>query len=261
MPLSPVLPGTPAPGSLRRMSRRTPSRRQRGALGLALAVVAGCGSAGGGDAFAPPGPTPAGVPVAGATAATLALTAAGGALASADGRLVLEIPPGAAPALQRVTVLAISNNAPHGLGPAYRVGPAAAALSAPVPAPHRVPSGAVAQGSAGRHPGPPVQATQAPPASQTPAPPPERVHADPTAAVSTAVHTGPPVVHAYAALVTQDVVSEHGAPQRWSSHVISIAPFWIIVQSTVKSPVARSAVVASDVPGVTPSAQPGVATP
>src|SRR5689334_1468389 len=57
---------------------------------------------------------------------------AGGSLASGDGVLTLTVPAGAVDADTDFTITPISNTAPGGQGSAYRVGPDAVVLLAPV---------------------------------------------------------------------------------------------------------------------------------
>ncbi len=56
----------------------------------------------------------------------------GGTLVSADGRLTLEVPPGALQASRLLSIAPITNQAPGGVGVAYRLGPDGTAFSAPV---------------------------------------------------------------------------------------------------------------------------------
>ncbi len=64
-------------------------------------------------------------------AATATIGPAGGTLASADGRLVLTVPPGAVPAPTAFSIQPITNSAPGGIGSAYRLGPAGTSFSSP----------------------------------------------------------------------------------------------------------------------------------
>ena len=56
----------------------------------------------------------------------------GGTLVSADGRLTLEVPAGALQTSQLLSITPITNQAPGGVGVAYRLGPDGTAFSAPV---------------------------------------------------------------------------------------------------------------------------------
>ena len=56
----------------------------------------------------------------------------GGTLQSADGRISIEVPSGALPASQKITIQSISNETPGGKGLAYRLGPDGQVFNAPV---------------------------------------------------------------------------------------------------------------------------------
>jgi hypothetical protein len=63
--------------------------------------------------------------------ATASIGPAGGTLGSQDGNLILTIPPGAVPAAISFTIEPITNEAPGGVGGAYRLGPEGQAFAAP----------------------------------------------------------------------------------------------------------------------------------
>lgn len=99
----------------------------------ALLAACGGGSGGGGDTPPPstgPVPTavgqPAGAPV------TRTLGTGGGTLMSADGRLIVNVPPGALIDTTTISIQPITNHAPHGLGLAYRLGPEGLTFEQPV---------------------------------------------------------------------------------------------------------------------------------
>ncbi|BDG09246.1 hypothetical protein [Anaeromyxobacter paludicola] len=111
-------------------ARSASPRRLAGLLLLpALLAAAGCGSKSAAGATRPV-PVGAGSPAGAAVAATL--DGRGGSISSADGRLTLHVPPGALAASTTVSVQAITNTAPRGLGAAYRLEPAGARFAAPV---------------------------------------------------------------------------------------------------------------------------------
>lgn len=58
--------------------------------------------------------------------------AAGGRLVSADGRLTVQVPPGALPAMTKISIQAIGNHSPGGRGMGYRLLPEDLAFTAPV---------------------------------------------------------------------------------------------------------------------------------
>lgn len=102
----------------------------------AVALVCAAASCGGSETPAPPLPaneialTPVGTATGDAVQAMVPAT--GGTLVSADGRLTLEVPAGALPTSQLLTIQPITNQAPGGVGVAYRLGPEGTAFSAPV---------------------------------------------------------------------------------------------------------------------------------
>ena len=77
-----------------------------------------------------PEPTPVGIPM--GPAMNVRIGPAGGTAASADGNLSVTIPAGALATDTTVSVQAITNNAPGGLGTAYRLGPSGMRFSSPV---------------------------------------------------------------------------------------------------------------------------------
>src|SRR5687768_430852 len=94
-------------------------------LGVATVLATGCSSD---EPAGPPGTngnggTPTAVGIAMGAPSELTIGAAGGRLASSDGKLTLVIPPGALASDTRITIQPISNNAPLGLGTAYRFTP------------------------------------------------------------------------------------------------------------------------------------------
>lgn len=62
----------------------------------------------------------------------LVVPATGGSLVSADGRLTVSVPPGALPALTKISIQAISSHAPGGRGMGYRLLPEGLSFTAPV---------------------------------------------------------------------------------------------------------------------------------
>lgn len=77
-----------------------------------------------------PEPTPIGIPVGPPTTATIGT--AGGTIASSDGKLSITIPAGDLATDTTISVQGITNNAPGGLGTAYRLGPRGMHFSSPV---------------------------------------------------------------------------------------------------------------------------------
>ncbi len=77
-----------------------------------------------------PDPTPVGTPVGTATTATIGPS--GGSVQSSDGKLSVNIPAGILSADTTISVQPIVNNAPGGLGTAYRLGPSGVHFSGPV---------------------------------------------------------------------------------------------------------------------------------
>ncbi len=77
-----------------------------------------------------PEPTPIGIPLGSPTTATIG--AAGGTITSSDGTVSVTIPAGVLAADTTISVQAITNNAPGGLGTAYRLGPSGMHFSSPV---------------------------------------------------------------------------------------------------------------------------------
>jgi hypothetical protein len=143
------------------------TKHWRGACALAnlfsaVALIAGCG--GGSDATgpapiggapapapapapvpppapapSPPAPAPAPAPIARTTAGdpeglptSATIGAAGGALASSDGRLRISIPAGALAADTTISIQPITATAPGAVGPGYRLGPEGLAFAKPV---------------------------------------------------------------------------------------------------------------------------------
>ena len=102
----------------------------------AVALVCAGSSCGGSQTHAPPLPpneiavTPVGAAAGEAVQAMVPAT--GGTLVSADGRLTLDVPAGALPTSQLLSIQPITNQAPGGVGVAYRLGPEGTAFSAPV---------------------------------------------------------------------------------------------------------------------------------
>ncbi|HOA13370.1 MAG TPA: hypothetical protein PLB35_07340 [Myxococcota bacterium] len=92
------------------------------ALFLIVAMASGCGGDGNGNPDLLPSATPAGTVVPGRQAVST-IGAAGGNLASVDGRLLVKIPAGALAADTTITIDEISNQAHGGLGNAFRIGP------------------------------------------------------------------------------------------------------------------------------------------
>lgn len=96
--------------------------------GAACGPTGSGGGGGGGSGFPQPGPS--GDPI--GESSTQTLDGAGGAFASFDGFLVVEVPPGAAPASTSVTVQEVTNLAPGGVGPAWKLGPEGTLFAKPV---------------------------------------------------------------------------------------------------------------------------------
>jgi len=104
---------------------------------LAASALAGCGPSksdggggggGGGSGFPQPGEP--GIPIGEPTSEPLPPN--GGALASPDGFLFVDVPPGAVPAGAQFTVQEVTNLAPGGIGPAWRLGPEGTTFVAPI---------------------------------------------------------------------------------------------------------------------------------
>ena len=103
---------------------------------LAAASLAGCGPSksdgggggGGGSGFPQPGFP--GTPIGDPTVEPVAPT--GGVLASPDGFLFVEVPPGAVPAGAQFTVQEVTNLAPGGIGPAWKLGPEGTTFPVPI---------------------------------------------------------------------------------------------------------------------------------
>jgi hypothetical protein len=95
---------------------------------VALAAAGGCGS----KAKRAQRPTPAGAgtPLGGPVSRVVG--ADGATIASADGRLTLQIPPGAVAAGTTVSIQEITNTAPGGIGSAFRLEPSGTTFAAPV---------------------------------------------------------------------------------------------------------------------------------
>ncbi len=102
----------------------------------AAAALTGCGPSkpddggggGGGSGFPQPGLP--GVPIGEPTIEPVDPT--GGVLASPDGHLFVEVPPGAVPAGAQFTVQELTNLAPGGIGPAWRLGPEGTTFPVPI---------------------------------------------------------------------------------------------------------------------------------
>lgn len=114
-------------------------RMSRATLLLVAAMQVGCGggSAGGsGTGSAPQQSAPAPKPTAQGTANGVASTAVvgteGGAVASADGRLLITVPAGALDRLTTITIQPITNHAHGGVGAAFRLTPEGSQFSKPV---------------------------------------------------------------------------------------------------------------------------------
>ncbi|MGA8892725.1 MAG: fibronectin type III domain-containing protein [Anaeromyxobacteraceae bacterium] len=104
---------------------------------FAAALLAGCGTSksdggggggGGGSGFPQPGVpgTPIGDPT------SEPVPPAGGAVGSPDGFLLVEVPPGAVPQGAQFTVQEVTNLAPGGTGPAWRLGPEGTTFPVPI---------------------------------------------------------------------------------------------------------------------------------
>ena len=103
---------------------------------LAALALAGCGPSksdgggggGGGSGFPQPGlpGTPIGEPT------SDPVPPAGGAVGSPDGFLLVEVPPGAVPQGAQFTVQEVTNLAPGGTGPAWRLGPEGTTFPVPI---------------------------------------------------------------------------------------------------------------------------------
>jgi hypothetical protein len=108
-----------------------PARRLVVCAALAAAAAA-CGptasSGGGGSGFPQPGP--AGTPIGDPTVQPVAQP--GGLLASPDGFLVVDVPAGATAAPVQFTVQEVTNLAPGGVGPAWKLGPEGTAFAKPI---------------------------------------------------------------------------------------------------------------------------------
>jgi hypothetical protein len=102
---------------------------------FAAVLLAGCGTSksddggggggGGGSGFPQPGApgTPIGEPT------SQPVAPSGGAVGSPDGFLFVDVPPGAVPAATQFTVQEVTNLAPGGVGPAWRLGPEGTAFA------------------------------------------------------------------------------------------------------------------------------------
>lgn len=115
------------------MSRHAPHRLSLAAALCLLALAGGCG--GGASTPTPPpaleiAVTPAGTAL-GTPAATMVPTT-GARLTSADGRLTVDVPADALAAPQTLTLQPIGNEAPGGVGVAYRLGPEGTTFAKPV---------------------------------------------------------------------------------------------------------------------------------
>lgn len=77
-----------------------------------------------------PEPTPIGTPV--GTATTARIGPSGGSVQSSDGKLSVNIPAGILNTDTTISVQPITNNAPNGLGTAYRLGPSGMHFSSPI---------------------------------------------------------------------------------------------------------------------------------
>jgi hypothetical protein len=99
-----------------------------------LLTTASCGSGGGSGGTHLPANEVAVTPVGSArgTAVQQLVPTTGATISSADGRLQVEVPPGALTSPQTLTIQAITNEAPGGVGTAYRLGPEGATFSSPV---------------------------------------------------------------------------------------------------------------------------------
>jgi hypothetical protein len=96
-------------------------------LGAAAGVIA-CGSSN------PPAPPKIAITAVGTdqgSAVEGIITPAGGTLASADGRLLIEVPAGAVASDTTLTIQPITNEAPGGTGAAYRLGPEGQTFAVP----------------------------------------------------------------------------------------------------------------------------------
>lgn len=107
------------------------------ALGAALAswLLVACGGSKSSDPGGPSPPggvpsTPVGTPTGAAAGATIG--PAGGRLATSDGRLAVVVPAGAVSADTSFSVQPVTNQAPGGVGSAYRVGPDGVSFAQPV---------------------------------------------------------------------------------------------------------------------------------
>ncbi len=102
-------------------------------LALLTAALVACNPSSGAPDPVVPGPVPAfpqGAPT--GEAVRLTVGSEGGTFASADGRLSVQVPPGALTAATELSVQPITNTAPHGGGGAYRLGPAGVTFKQPV---------------------------------------------------------------------------------------------------------------------------------
>jgi hypothetical protein len=97
-------------------------------------TTAACGSGGGSSGTHLPANEVAVTPVGTARGAAVQqlVLPAGATIGSADGRLQVDVPPGALASPQTLTIQAITNEAPGGVGTAYRLGPEGATFSSPV---------------------------------------------------------------------------------------------------------------------------------
>ena len=108
-----------------------PADRQLAALSLALLVLIFAGACGSGKTpSGRPQPRPAGTPV--APPITAPIGPAGGTLATADGRLTVQVPAGALASPTQLSIREITNTAPRGLGSAYLLEPSGVAFRHPV---------------------------------------------------------------------------------------------------------------------------------
>ncbi len=104
-------------------------------VATALFAMLGCSSSSPQSSPAPLGPAVIAVTPVGAVrgaAVTADVSASGGTLTSADGRLRVDVPAGAVATSLTLSVQAISNEAPGGSGDAYRLGPEGTMFATPV---------------------------------------------------------------------------------------------------------------------------------
>jgi hypothetical protein len=101
-------------------------------IGLTLMMAACGGGDGGSNPGGPVVPAPTGPGTPTGEGVTAVVGPEGGQIASADGRLTVEIPAGALGEVAELSVVPIATLAPNGVGAAYRLGPEGTTFAQPV---------------------------------------------------------------------------------------------------------------------------------